>query len=68
MQGWGYNKNEKLGKNDNGLLEPIILEKRIKNLGLGCNPPKISIRGKGSPIKKFKASLQLSVSTSLPLT
>ena len=47
MKGMGYNKNEKLGQNDNGLLEPILLEKQIKNLGLGCTTSKVTLIGKG---------------------
>jgi len=51
MKGMGYNKNEKLGQNENGLLEPIILEKWLKNLGLGCTTSKVTPIGRGTYIK-----------------
>jgi hypothetical protein len=47
----GYNKNEKLGKNDNGLLEPFIPEMWPKYLGLGLTTSKVTIRGQGTLVK-----------------
>jgi hypothetical protein len=56
MKVWGYIKNEKLGKNDNGLVEPIILEKFQKNLGLGCTTSKVTLIGKFTSTKWAEAS------------
>jgi hypothetical protein len=53
---WGYNKNEKLGQNDN-LLEHLILEIHPNNLGLGLTTSKMTIQVKGTPIKVFISPL-----------
>lgn len=67
MKGMGYTKNEKLGQNDNGFLEPIIPKKRPKNLGLGCITSKVTLIRKGTSTKRVKASswLQTSCDTNL---
>lgn len=73
MLAMGYDRNKKLGKNDNGLLIPIILETRMKNIGIGCTPMSITICGWNPLVNKVKtpqqmtSTLQFPVSIGLPL-
>jgi hypothetical protein len=61
----GYNKNEKLGQNDNFLLEPFIPEMQPKYLGLSLTTSKVTIQGQGTPVKAVKAN---TVTTPIQIT
>jgi len=63
MLGMGYNRNQSLGRNSDGHLEPIIAERRMQKLGLDCTPLSITMHGRGAPSRVVRSSPQISTTT-----